>query len=149
MFHLYRIYGLEEVIHENLRPEKLLKLFVRGPGSRAGAKGIDEDDGNDAAEAVDATHKRRTRAKAKAKDTDDGEPGEHTLRVTVPGEASTEGVGKAVQTPPQSKRRRTQSMGARRSADVRKERPRHPVPRHLAQDDIGQPSNSTGSCSCV
>ncbi|TFY51902.1 hypothetical protein EVJ58_g10319, partial [Rhodofomes roseus] len=70
VFHLYRIYALEEVIHENLRPEKPPKPFVRGK-DRAPAKG-DEDgegldgDGEDEAEAVEGTPRKRTRTRAKA-----------------------------------------------------------------------------------
>lgn len=63
MFHLYRLYGLEEVIYENLRPEKPAKPFVRGAGSRARANSVDEDDGDDVAEAGNAMPKRRARAR--------------------------------------------------------------------------------------
>ena len=109
VFHLYRIYGLEDVIHENLRPEKPPKPFVRGPGSRARGKGADgdegEDDGEDAAEAVDATPKRRTRAKAKSVD-DVG------LAAQGEVEAKLERAGEAAQTKPQPKRRRATTGGA-------------------------------------
>ncbi|KAI0729555.1 UV-endonuclease UvdE-domain-containing protein [Fomitopsis betulina] len=63
VFHLYRLYGLEEVIYENLRPEKPAKPFVRGAGSRARANSVDEDDGDDVAEAGNAMPKRRARAR--------------------------------------------------------------------------------------
>ena len=109
VFHLYRIYGLEDVIHENLRPEKPPKPFVRGPGSRSRGKGGDEgeDDGEDVAEAVDATPKRLTRAKAKAKSVDD-------VGLAAQGEveAKLERAGEAAQTKPQPKRRRATTGGA-------------------------------------
>ena len=103
VFHLYRIYELEEVIHENLRPEKPPKPFVRGPGSRARAKGVDgdvgEDDGEDVAEAVDEMPKRRTRAKAKTKGSEDA-------GLAASDKARLDGTNEARETKPQPKRRR-------------------------------------------
>jgi len=78
VLHLYRIYGLERVIQENLRPEKPPKPFVRGKGRVAaaegegededGGEGMDEGEGEDGAEPVDgevevARPKRRARRK--------------------------------------------------------------------------------------
>ncbi|KAF9803788.1 hypothetical protein IEO21_09564 [Rhodonia placenta] len=67
VFHLYRIYGLEPVIHANLRPENPPKPFIRGKGRAAADDG--EGDGEDAAEEVNEDGARRTRAKTRGKRT--------------------------------------------------------------------------------
>ncbi len=56
MFHLYRIYNLRPVIHENLRPEKPPKPFPRAGDADA--------DGEDAV----TPRKRSKRAKRKPED---------------------------------------------------------------------------------
>ena len=58
VFHLYRMYGLHPVIHENLRPEKPPKPFPR----MLKAEGADGDTG------VTSPRKRKTRAKAKVEE---------------------------------------------------------------------------------
>ena len=60
MFHLYRIYNLHPVIHENLRPEKPPKPFPRA-GQGEGEDGADGD-------AKATPRKRKTRAKAKVEE---------------------------------------------------------------------------------
>ncbi|OSX56809.1 hypothetical protein POSPLADRAFT_1050471 [Postia placenta MAD-698-R-SB12] len=67
VFHLYRIYGLEPVIHANLRPENPPKPFIRGKGCVAAED--DEGDGEDAAEEVNEDDARETRAKTRGKRT--------------------------------------------------------------------------------
>ena len=60
VFHLYRVYNLHPVIHENLRPEKPPKPFPR-------ATQAEQADGEDVVregEAPATPRKRRTRAKA-------------------------------------------------------------------------------------
>lgn len=101
MFHLYRIYGLEPVIHENLRPEKPPKPFVRGKGrvlvGDGDADGEDQD-GEDVAEAVDGTPRRRTKARTEGKDT----VGDESAGGDLNGEVELEAPSK-----PKAKRRRT------------------------------------------
>ncbi|KAH9931550.1 UV-endonuclease UvdE-domain-containing protein [Fomitopsis serialis] len=101
VFHLFRIYGLEPVAHDNLRPEKPPKPFVRGKGRALAGDGDADGEGaagEDAAEAVDGTPRRRTRARAERKDAvgDGGAGGD------VDGETELEAPSK-----PKQKRRRT------------------------------------------
>ncbi|CAL1710108.1 unnamed protein product [Somion occarium] len=66
VFHLYRIYDLHPVVHENLRPEKPPKPFVR-TGQGDGGVG----DGEDVSETIDCVQvkpRRGTRGKGKAKE---------------------------------------------------------------------------------
>ncbi|KZT63510.1 UV-endonuclease UvdE [Daedalea quercina L-15889] len=114
VFHLYRIYGLEDVVHENLRPEKPPKPFVRGRGRAGAAVGdelVNEDgdgDREDAAEPVDetTTPKKRTRAGERGR----AKIGEADVDGQVLTEAQGEDVGQADtkrERAPKQKRRRT------------------------------------------
>ncbi|KAI0649749.1 UV-endonuclease UvdE [Trametes meyenii] len=62
VFHLYRIYNLHPVIHENLRPEKPAKPFPRVLKAEAAKAAIGEDGNTDIVESPQ-TRKTRTRAK--------------------------------------------------------------------------------------
>ena len=64
VFHLYRIYGLADVIHENLRPEKPPKPFVRGKAREVQAE---EGDGEDMGELADIDETQVTRGKRRRK----------------------------------------------------------------------------------
>ncbi len=61
MLHLYRVYGLHPVIHENLRPEKAAKPFPRMVKEEAAAAAVAAGEG---AEATPTPRKRAKRAKA-------------------------------------------------------------------------------------
>ena len=64
VLHLYRLYNLHPVIHENLRPEKPPKPFPRacvGEDGEAGENGTQS-----------TPRKRRTRAKAKVEEDAEG-----------------------------------------------------------------------------
>ena len=64
MLHLYRLYNLHPVIHENLRPEKPPKPFPRA------CVGEDGEAGENGSQST--PRKRRTRAKAKAEEDTEG-----------------------------------------------------------------------------
>ncbi|KAI0672143.1 UV-endonuclease UvdE [Trametes maxima] len=63
VLHLYRIYNLHPVTHENLRPEKPAKPFPRVMKAEAAAAAIEEDGDADNAE-TPRTRKARTRVQA-------------------------------------------------------------------------------------
>lgn len=64
MFHLYRIYDLEPVIHENLRPEKPPRPFVRGK-NRSEDQAEEEDGMEGDGEASIAIMRTRSGSKGK------------------------------------------------------------------------------------
>ena len=68
MFHLYRIYNLHPVIHENLRPEKPAKPFPRMLKEEAAAAG------------TESPSTRRTRKRTKPEEA----PGESPYPSTAP-----------------------------------------------------------------
>ncbi|KZT08073.1 UV-endonuclease UvdE [Laetiporus sulphureus 93-53] len=67
VFHLYRIYGLADVIHENLRPEKPPKPFVRGKAREAQAEVGDGEDAGELADIDGMPMARGKRGTAKAR----------------------------------------------------------------------------------
>ncbi|KAI9060043.1 UV-endonuclease UvdE [Trametes sanguinea] len=75
VFHLYRIYNLHPVIHENLRPEKPAQPFPRmvkaQAAAEAAAAAAAEGEGGEGAEGAEGgvtPRKRRTRAKGKVEE---------------------------------------------------------------------------------
>ncbi|OJT06819.1 UV-damage endonuclease [Trametes pubescens] len=68
VLHLYRVYGLHPVIHENLRPEKAAKPFPRMVKEEAAAAAVAAGEG---AEATPTPRKRAKRAKATLDETAD------------------------------------------------------------------------------
>ncbi|KAK7682808.1 hypothetical protein QCA50_014192 [Cerrena zonata] len=89
VFHLYRVYNLHPVIHENLRPEKPPKPFVRSPKKVKRVKGLEDEleeegDGegvNDKDGGVDGVgeSRKKTRKRKARKSTDVAQPEADTL----------------------------------------------------------------------